>query len=156
MRDARHALAEEWAKIGRPPLSARTGINSGPMLVGNYGSKYRFNYSVLGDQVNLASRLEQLNKAYGTEIMIGEGAAELMGNDFLLRELDRVQVKGRKQALRIYELLGVAGAVLPPAQEQMLSLYASALEAYRTNAGTRLRNASGSASRYGRRTFRRE
>ncbi|MEP6998080.1 MAG: adenylate/guanylate cyclase domain-containing protein, partial [Betaproteobacteria bacterium] len=49
MRDARHVLAQEWAKIGRPPLSARTGINSGPMLVGNYGSKYRFNYSVLGD-----------------------------------------------------------------------------------------------------------
>jgi adenylate cyclase len=131
MRDARLALAEEWAKIGRPPLSARTGINSGRMLVGNYGSKYRFNYSVLGDQVNLASRLEQLNKAYGTEIMIGEGAAELLGNEFLLRELDRVQVKGRKQALRIYELLGAAGAVLPPAQEQMLGLYAAALDAYR-------------------------
>ena len=102
-------LAEEWAKIGRPPLTARTGINSGLMLVGNYGSKYRFNYSVLGDQVNLASRLEQLGKAYGIEIMIGEGTAELVGDDFLLRELDRVQVKGRKQALRIYELLGVRG-----------------------------------------------
>ena len=49
MRDARHVLADEWAKTGRPPLSARTGINSGLMLVGNYGSKYRFNYSVLGD-----------------------------------------------------------------------------------------------------------
>jgi adenylate cyclase len=67
MRDARHVLALEWAKLGRPPLSARTGINSGPMLVGNYGSKYRFNYSVLGDSVNLASRLEQLNKVYRTD-----------------------------------------------------------------------------------------
>ncbi len=89
MRDARHALADEWAKVGRPPLAARTGINSGLMLVGNYGSKYRFNYSVLGDQVNLASRLEQLGKAYGIEIMIGEGTAELIGNEFLLRELDK-------------------------------------------------------------------
>jgi adenylate cyclase len=131
MRDARHALAEQWAKIGRPPLSARTGINSGPMLVGNYGSRYRFNYSVLGDQVNLASRLEQLNKAYGTDIMIGEGAADLVGDAFVMRELDRVQVKGRKQALRIYELLGVAGAVLPPPQAEMLRLYANALSAYR-------------------------
>ena len=131
MQDARHALAEAWAEIGRPPLSARTGINSGSMLVGNYGSKYRFNYSVLGDQVTLASRLEQLNKAYGTEIMIGEQTAELVGNDFLLRELDRVQVKGRKQALRVYELVGLAGAALPTAQAQMLGLYASALEAYR-------------------------
>ena len=101
------------------------------MLVGNCGSKYRFNYSVLGDQVNLASRLEQLNKAYGTEIMIGEETVELIGNGFLLRELDKVQVKGRKQALRIYELLGVAGALLPGDQAEMLKLYASALEAYR-------------------------
>ena len=131
MRDARYALAEEFEKIGRPPLRARIGINSGLMLVGNYGSKYRFNYSVLGDQVNLASRLEQLGKTYGIETMIGEGTVELIGNDFLLRELDRVQVKGRKQALRIYELLGVAGAALPPEQAQMLTLYASALEAYR-------------------------
>ncbi len=131
MRDARYALAEAWAKIGRPPLSARTGINSGARLVGNYGSRYRFNYGVLGDRVNLASRLEQLNKAYGTEIMIGEETAELIGNGFLLRELDKVQVKGRRQALRIYELLGVASATLPGDQAQMLSLYASAMEAYR-------------------------
>ena len=131
MRAARHELAQAWAEIGRPPLSARTGINSGSMLVGNYGSRYRFNYSVLGDQVNLASRLEQLNKAYATEIMIGEQTAELVGNDFLLRELDKVQVRGRRQALRIYELLGEAGAALPAGQAQMLPLYASGLDAYR-------------------------
>jgi adenylate cyclase len=130
MRDARQLLAHEWAKFGRPPLSARTGINSGPMLVGNYGSKYRFNYSVLGDSVNLASRLEQLNKVYRTEIMIGEQTADLVGSAFRLRELDKVQVVGRAQALRIYELLGVPGAVLPPNQEQMLELYAVALNGY--------------------------
>ena len=131
MREARHKLAQEWAKVGRPPLSARTGINSGPMLVGNYGSKYRFNYSVLGDSVNLASRLEQLNKVYRTDIMIGEPTADLVGSAFRLRELDKVQVVGRTQALRIYELLGVADAVLPPIQEQMLVRYAAALKAYR-------------------------
>jgi adenylate cyclase len=131
MRDARKVLAEQWAKLGRPPLSARTGINSGPMLVGNYGSKYRFNYSVLGDSVNLASRLEQLNKVYRTDIMIGEQTADLIGSDFRLRELDRVQVVGRSQALRIYELLGTAGAVLPMAREQMLVRYQAGLEAYR-------------------------
>jgi adenylate cyclase len=131
MRAARIVLAEEWAKIGRPPLHARTGINSGPMLVGNYGSKYRFNYSVLGDQVNLASRLEQLNKVYGTDIMLGEGTADLIGNAFQMRELDFVQVKGRKQALKIYELLSSSDRELPKAQQQMLRLYAAALEAYR-------------------------
>jgi adenylate cyclase len=101
------------------------------MLVGNYGSKYRFNYSVLGDSVNLASRLEQLNKVYRTDIMIGEQTADLIGSTFRLRELDKVQVMGRTQALQIYELLGVADAVLPPAREQMLVHYAAALKAYR-------------------------
>jgi adenylate cyclase len=132
MRDARKVLAKRWAKLGRPPLHARTGINSGRMLVGNYGSKYRFNYSVLGDSVNLASRLEQLNKVYRTEIMIGEQTADLIGDAFRLRELDRVQVVGRTQALRIYELLGTAKAVLPPNEEQMLVRYAAALQAYRS------------------------
>ncbi len=131
MSDARHVLAREWAKRGRPPLSARTGINSGPMLVGNYGSKYRFNYSVLGDSVNLASRLEQLNKVYRTDLMIGEPTADLVGSAFRLRELDKVQVVGRAQSLRIYELLGVADAVLLPIREQMLVRYAAALKAYR-------------------------
>jgi adenylate cyclase len=101
------------------------------MLVGNYGSKYRFNYSVLGDSVNLASRLEQLNKVYRTEIMIGEQTAGLIGDAFRLRELDKVQVVGRTQALKIYELLGKAKTVLPPAEEQMLVRYAEALDAYR-------------------------
>ncbi len=132
MRDARHALAEEWAKIGRPPLSARTGINSGPMLVGNYGSKYRFNYSVLGDQVNLASRLEQLNKAYGTEIMIGEGAAELVGHRVpACANWTACRSKAASRRCGSTSFWRPARAVLPPAQQQMLSLYASALEAYR-------------------------
>lgn len=131
MQSARRTLAEEWAKIGQPPLAARTGINSGLMLVGNYGSKYRFNYDVLGDQVNVASRLEQLGKVYGIEIIIGEGTADLVKNDFSLRELEKVQVKGRKQALRIYELLGATGAVLPANQQRMLDLYAEALALHR-------------------------
>jgi adenylate cyclase len=131
MREARGVLAKEWAKRGRPPLSARTGINSGPMLVGNYGSKYRFNYSVLGDSVNLASRLEQLNKVYRTDIMIGEQTADLVGGAFRLRELDKVQVVGRTQALRIYVLLGSPDAVFPPDRERMLTVYAEALQAYR-------------------------
>jgi adenylate cyclase len=131
MREHRHALNEEWDKIGRPPLIARTGINSGLMLVGNLGSKYRFAYGVMGDQVNLGSRLEGLNKAYGTEILIGENTARMVEDFFLLREVDMVQVAGREQALRIYELLAGAGTSLPTEQEQAFGFYASGLEAYR-------------------------
>lgn len=131
MREHREALSEEWAKIGRPPLIARTGINSGLMLVGNLGSKYRFAYGVLGDHVNLGSRLEGLNKAYGTKILIGENTAQMVEKSFLLREIDMVQVVGRAQAVRIYELLARAGTSLPPEQEQAFSCYAAGLEAYR-------------------------
>jgi len=131
MREQTLALAAEWAKIGRPRLRARTGINSGPMVVGNLGSKYRFAYGVVGDQVNLGSRLEGLNKVYGTEIIIGENTARLVEQAFRLRELDMVRVKGRTQVVHIYELIGKAGATLSPAHDQALWAYAEALEAYR-------------------------
>ena len=131
MRDQTRALASEWAKIGRPRLRARTGINSGPMLVGNLGSRYRFAYGVLGDQVNLGSRLEGLNKVYGTDIIVGENTAGLTEGAFLCRELDMVRVKGREQAVRIYELIGHTGAPLVSEHEKALWCYADALEAYR-------------------------
>jgi adenylate cyclase len=131
MRDTTRALAAEWVQIGRPPLRARTGINSGPMVVGNLGSKYRFAYGVVGDQVNLGSRLEGLNKVYGTEIIISENTARLVEHAFRLRELDTVRVVGRRQAVRIYELIAKAGTVLDPEHEKALSIYAQALEAYR-------------------------
>jgi adenylate cyclase len=131
MREHRNALREEWVKLGRPPLIARTGVNSGLMLVGNLGSKYRFAYGVLGDHVNLGSRLEGLNKVYGTEMLIGENTAQLVQKAFLLREIDLVRVVGREQAVRIYELLTAAGTSLPPRQEKALRSYADGLEAYR-------------------------
>ncbi|HEX6136536.1 MAG TPA: adenylate/guanylate cyclase domain-containing protein [Casimicrobiaceae bacterium] len=127
----RNALGDEWVKMGRPRLRARTGINTGTMLVGNIGSKYRFTYSVLGDHVNLASRLEQINKVYGTEIIVGEDTARLVSSSFVMRRLDVVRVVGRKQALGIFELIAAAGAALAPEQEKMLRLYAGALDAYR-------------------------
>ncbi len=131
MRDRLHALRLDWAKVGRPALKARTGVNSGPMLVGNLGSRYRFAYGALGDQVNLGSRLEGLNKMYGTEILLGENTADLLEGSFQLREVDLVRVKGRKQPLRVYELLGNSEASLPKEKEQSLSYFAAGLEAYR-------------------------
>lgn len=131
MREHRHALGVEWEKIGRPRLRARTGINSGSMLVGNMGSKYRFSFGVLGDQVNLASRLEGLNRFYGTEILVGENTANLVNGAFVLREIDMVRVKGKKQAVRIYDLLARSASELPAEHQKALSLYAAGLEAYR-------------------------
>jgi adenylate cyclase len=131
MRERRLALATEWGPSGRPMLHARTGINTGPMLVGNLGSRYRFAYGVLGDQVNLASRLEGLNKVYGTDILLGENTARVVEARFLLREVDMVRVKGRKQAVRIYELLARTGSSLPPELEKALAAYGQGLQAYR-------------------------
>ena len=131
MREQRLALASEWASVGRPQLRARTGINSGPMLVGNLGSRYRFAYGVLGDQVNLGSRLEGLNKVYGTEILVGENTARLVEGEFLLREVDMVRVMGRTQAVRVYELLAKLGTPVSLEQEKGLKSYAAGLEAYR-------------------------
>jgi adenylate cyclase len=90
------------------PLQIRIGINSGGMLVGNIGSELRLNYTVIGDAVNVASRLEGASKQYGTQILIGAETAHLIGNVFIIREIDHIAVYGRTEGLAVYELIGVA------------------------------------------------
>jgi adenylate cyclase len=126
----RNTLGDEWVKMGRPRLRARTGIDTGTMLVGNIGSKYRFTYSVLGDHVNLASRLEQINKVYGTLIMISENTARQVTGKFVMRRVDLIKVVGRTQALEIYELVANLDEPLPAEQQRLLDVYAAAFSSY--------------------------
>ena len=105
-----HEMQQKWRAEGRPHLDIGIGINTGGASVGNMGSSLRYGYTALGDTVNLSSRLEGLNKDYGTHIIVNEttfsGAATA---GFLFRELDLIRVKGKLQPVTIYELVGRAG-----------------------------------------------
>jgi adenylate cyclase len=122
-------LNQIWTEQGRPLLKVGVGVNTGPVAVGNMGSDRLFDYTAIGDNVNLASRLEGLNKYYSTSILISDSTATALGNDFILRDVDVVRVKGRVQGVRIHELLGEGEP--DPELAHFLELYHRALGLYR-------------------------
>ncbi len=106
MMQAMQSLQDEWKKSGFPSVDIGIGINTGAMVVGNMGSKSRFDYTVIGDAVNLGSRIESLNKTYGTHILMSEFTYRQVRDEFPhIREIDFTQVKGRQEIVRIYELM---------------------------------------------------
>jgi adenylate cyclase len=106
MMEELKTLQKKWASEGRPAFNIGVGINTGDMVVGNMGSDMRFDYTVMGDSVNLGSRLEGINKEYGTNIVISQYTHEAVKDVLFCRELDSVKVKGKELPVKIYELLG--------------------------------------------------
>ena len=130
MLQALAQLQAGWEARGVPRLEVCIGINTGPMLVGNMGSKRRFNFTVIGDSVNLASRLEGLNREFGTDLIISEGTFLQVQGQVVVRELDLIRVKGKVHPVKVYEVLGLAAD--SDRFSDLVGRFEKGLEAYRS------------------------
>jgi adenylate cyclase len=124
-------LREKWRAEGKPVIHTRMGINTGEMIAGNMGSRDRMDYTVMGDSVNVASRLEGANKQYGTYIMISESTLEYVKDYVIARELDSVRVKGKLNPVKVYELLSTKAEGLSEPMQKVIEYYNRGIEAYR-------------------------
>ncbi|GBD26293.1 Adenylate cyclase 2 [bacterium HR30] len=131
MQNRLQQLLPEWRAKGWPELEIRIGINSGSVVFGNMGSAEHLSLTVVGDNVNLAARLEGLNKVYGTSILLAEATARALPESFWVREIDTVRVKGREQPVRVFELLGEGQQASELDKIRNRGKFAEALAAYR-------------------------
>jgi adenylate cyclase len=122
-------LNQKWKAEGRSPISIGIGLNSGAVNVGTMGSAKRLAWTVMGDNVNLASRLEGINKEYQTHIVINETTHLQVSSQFVCRDLDKIRVKGKTQPVNIYELLDFASE--KARYEDLLTRFGTAMRSYR-------------------------
>ncbi|MFY9803449.1 MAG: adenylate/guanylate cyclase domain-containing protein [Candidatus Acidiferrales bacterium] len=123
------ALNAKWTAAGQPPMSIGIGLNTGLVNVGNMGSARRLSWTVMGDNVNLASRLEGITKQYHVQTVISEATYRQISNQFVCRELDRIRVKGKSQPVNIYELIDVVAE--KSKYEPLLARFDRAMKSYR-------------------------
>jgi adenylate cyclase len=132
MRRELQQLNEKWREEGRMGLGMGVGINQGEVIVGNIGSQERMDPTVIGDSVNLASRLEGLTRIYGVDILISATVAELVRDEFYLRSVARVQVKGKTKPVDVLTFIGARNEEVDPEFLKWLESYEEGLEKFRS------------------------
>jgi adenylate cyclase len=136
MQQVLAALNQRRRVQGRPEFEIRIGVNSGDVVAGNIGSARRMDYTVIGDGVNIAARLESANKQLGTSILISGSTRDLLRGEYRLRELDLIGIKGKVEPLPLLEVRGLASEAIPASESAMMKHFANGLATYRNRSWT--------------------